>query len=230
MTYTTIRYFFPHGIEGEAMDCTFKEWKDLDKAIAYCHRYSKGRRFVSVEVEDEKGNVIYELNADGKVADNREQTEKEEMTVKEAIKILEDNNYMITGQFDGWFGTIEGEYEIYDAANDYECIRSRVEEKEIIEMAKELNVDKTEVRAELKQKLSELKTATKEVEDAELEYDKDCMNEGKEKAFDVAYKKYWNLLKGCADLLVIFTGRKIDFKTAFDMMNLKVNEIEKIIA
>lgn len=137
---------------------------------------------------------------------------------------------MITGQFDGWFGTIEGEYEIYDAANDYECIRSRVEEKEIIEMAKELNVDKTEVRAELKQKLSELKTATKEVEDAELEYDKDCMNEGKEKAFDVAYKKYWNLLKGCADLLVIFTGRKIDFKTAFDMMNLKVNEVEKIIA
>ena len=133
MTYTTIRYFFPHGIEGEAMDCTFKEWKDLDKAIAYCHRYSKGRRFASVEVEDEKGNVIYELNADGEVADNREQTEKEEMTVKEAIKILEDNNYMITGQFDGWFGTIEGEYEIYDAANDYECIRSRVEEKEIIE-------------------------------------------------------------------------------------------------
>ena len=56
------------------------------------------------------------------------------------------------------------------------------------------------------------------------------MNEGKEKAFDAAYKKYWNLLKGCADLLVIFTGRKIDFKTAFDMMNLKVNEVEKIIA
>lgn len=136
MTYTTIRYFFPHGIEGEAMDCTFKEWKDLDKAIAYCHRYSKGRRFASVEVEDEKGNVIYELNADGKVADNREQTEKEEMTVKEAIKILEDNNYMITGQFDGWFGTIEGEYEIYDAANDYECIRSRVEEKKLLKWQK----------------------------------------------------------------------------------------------
>lgn len=52
------------------------------------------------------------------------------------------------------------------------------------------------------------------------------MNEGKEKTFDVAYKKYWNLLKGCADLLVIFTGRKIDFKTAFDMVDLKVNYMD----
>ena len=43
------------------MECTVKEWNSLEKAIAYCHRYSKGIRFAGVEIEDENGNQIYEL-------------------------------------------------------------------------------------------------------------------------------------------------------------------------
>lgn len=43
--YRTIRYYFPHGDEWEAMDCTVKEWNSLEKAIAYCHRYSKYQKY-----------------------------------------------------------------------------------------------------------------------------------------------------------------------------------------
>lgn len=54
------------------MDCTWKEWNDLDKAIAYCHRYAKGVRFAGVIVEDEDGNLIYELTDNGIVTDSRQ--------------------------------------------------------------------------------------------------------------------------------------------------------------
>lgn len=65
--YTTIRYYYPHGIEGESMDCTFKEFSSLVEAIAYAHRYAKGIRFAGVEIEDEFGNRIYEITSSGDV-------------------------------------------------------------------------------------------------------------------------------------------------------------------
>lgn len=39
--YRTIRWYYPNGDEWEAMECTIKEWSSLEKAVAYCHRYSK---------------------------------------------------------------------------------------------------------------------------------------------------------------------------------------------
>lgn len=71
MKYTTTRFFFPHGIEGESMDCTYKEWNSLEKAMAYCHRYTKGTRFASAEIRDDEDNRVYELLADGTVIDYR---------------------------------------------------------------------------------------------------------------------------------------------------------------
>ena len=71
LKYTTTRFFFPHGIEGESMDCTYKDWDSLEKAVAYCRRYAKGLRFAGVEIQDEEGNVVYELFADGTVIDYR---------------------------------------------------------------------------------------------------------------------------------------------------------------
>lgn len=47
--YNTTRFFFPHGRENEAMDCTFKEFPTIEKAIAYAHRYSGGARFAASE-------------------------------------------------------------------------------------------------------------------------------------------------------------------------------------
>ena len=75
MTYQTVRYFFPHGIEGESMDCTYKTWDSLEKAIAYCHRYAKGIRFANVELRNEDNYLMYEILSDGTVTDYRKEWE-----------------------------------------------------------------------------------------------------------------------------------------------------------
>lgn len=62
--YTAIRHFYPRGIEGEAMDCTVKEFDDLDGAIKYARRYTSGLRFAGVQVEDDKGNCLFEITSD----------------------------------------------------------------------------------------------------------------------------------------------------------------------
>ena len=68
--YRTIRYYYPHGNESEALECTVKEWDNLTKAVAYCHRYARGIRFASVEIEDEQGKQLYEILSDGTVTMN----------------------------------------------------------------------------------------------------------------------------------------------------------------
>lgn len=75
--YYVTREFYPHGIEGERTDCSFKEFPTLEKACAYAHRYTYGRRFVRVTVEDESGKVVYEEldNGDIYVVQNGELTE-----------------------------------------------------------------------------------------------------------------------------------------------------------
>ena len=67
--YHTKRFFFPHGKEDEAMDCTFKEFSTIEKAIAYAHRYSGGVRFAACKIEDEDGNLLYEILGSGTVTD-----------------------------------------------------------------------------------------------------------------------------------------------------------------
>mgnify|MGYP000893311769 FL=1 len=57
--YMGIRYFYPHGDEFEEMKSTVKEWKSLEKAKAYCERYTGGCRFAGASIEDEKGNIVY---------------------------------------------------------------------------------------------------------------------------------------------------------------------------
>jgi uncharacterized membrane protein YkoI len=69
--FHTTRHFYPSGIEGSKMDCTFKEFDTIEKAIKYAHRYTKGLRFAGIQIEDEKGNLIYEITADQDVFDYR---------------------------------------------------------------------------------------------------------------------------------------------------------------
>jgi len=70
--FTTIRHFYPRGIEGEAMDCTCKEFETIDKAIKYANRYAKGLRFAGLQIEDEAGNMVYEITSDFEIIDHRE--------------------------------------------------------------------------------------------------------------------------------------------------------------
>jgi len=75
--FRTTRFFYPHGIEGEAMDNTSKEFNNLDKAINHAKRYATGLRFAGVQVEDEKGDIIYEITSDMEAIDNRKEVEEE---------------------------------------------------------------------------------------------------------------------------------------------------------
>ena len=77
MKYMTSRYFYPHGIEGEAMDVTYKEFDTIEKAIKYAHRYNKGMRFAGVQIEEittdgKLGNMVYEITSDNETIDYRE--------------------------------------------------------------------------------------------------------------------------------------------------------------
>ena len=68
---TATRHFYPRGIEGESMDCTLKEFGNVDNAIKYAHRYAKGLRFAGVQIEDENGKTVYEITSDFEVIDHR---------------------------------------------------------------------------------------------------------------------------------------------------------------
>jgi len=66
------RHYFPHGIEGESMGCTFMEYTDIEKAIKRANRYSSGVYFASVDIEDEETRkIVYEI-VGGDIYDYRE--------------------------------------------------------------------------------------------------------------------------------------------------------------
>lgn len=69
--FTVTRFFYPHGIEGEAMNYTSKDFTDIEKAIKYANRYAKGKRFAGVQVEDENGKMFYEITSDFEMIDHR---------------------------------------------------------------------------------------------------------------------------------------------------------------
>lgn len=75
MEIMTTRYFYSHGIEGEEMATTLKEWDNLDSAIKYARRYAKGNRFAGVEVEV-NGKVAFEITSDFEEIDHSKKKEK----------------------------------------------------------------------------------------------------------------------------------------------------------
>lgn len=161
--YMTTRQFFPRGIEGEEMDCTWKEWNDLDKAIAYCHRYAKGVRFVRVTVEDEDGNLIYELTDNGIITDNR-QTLAENKSLEEVKEESNSLNYHYMKLQSNPFNAIKNkskniEYRLYDERRSKIqtgdiIIFENIETHETIQV-KVLNLYRAKNFIELKQKLCE---------------------------------------------------------------------------
>lgn len=70
--FTAIRHFYPHGNDGEAMECTFKEYGTVEKAIAYAQRYARGVRFAGVQIQGDSGNTVYEITSDSETIDYRE--------------------------------------------------------------------------------------------------------------------------------------------------------------
>ena len=97
--YMTSRYWFKYGNEDDELECTTLFHETLDKAINYAHRYAKGVRFASVTVEDEEGNILYEIcDCGAEVFDYREEVkEKEEQKLHEKAEAE-----METTEIDGY--------------------------------------------------------------------------------------------------------------------------------
>jgi hypothetical protein len=85
--YITTRFFYPHGIEGEEMQTTVKEFETIEKAIKYAHRYNTGVRFAGIQIESEDGKLLYEITSGNDTYDYREA----ETTPEEKEEIKEDN-------------------------------------------------------------------------------------------------------------------------------------------
>ncbi|EES63561.2 hypothetical protein [Fusobacterium varium] len=76
--YITYRNWLKNGNENDEIVCTRLEHETLEKAISYAHRYAKGIKFVNVTVEDDAGNVLYEICDYGaEVFDYRDELKKE---------------------------------------------------------------------------------------------------------------------------------------------------------
>ena len=58
--YITNRYWLRYGNEDDVVECTTKEFENFEKAVAYCRRYATGIKYVSCEILDDKGNILYE--------------------------------------------------------------------------------------------------------------------------------------------------------------------------
>jgi len=122
--FITTRFFYPHGIEGEAMDNTSKEFNDLDKAINHANRYAAGLRFAGVQVEDEKRNIIYEITSDMEAIDHREQKvliEEETHMDKNNIKIKTGDIVKIEG---GFFKADNGLFQVIHSPGDSDWLGS----------------------------------------------------------------------------------------------------------
>lgn len=85
--YITYRNWLKNGNENDEIVCTRLEHETLEKAISYAHRYAKGIKFVSVTVEDDAGNVLYEICDYGaEVFDYRDKFKKEIEIEKEIVE------------------------------------------------------------------------------------------------------------------------------------------------
>lgn len=69
--FNVTRFFYPHGVEGESMGNTRKDFEDIEKAIKYSHRYAKGIRFAGVQIESEDGKLLYEITSGSDTFDYR---------------------------------------------------------------------------------------------------------------------------------------------------------------
>lgn len=82
----------------------------------------------------------------------------------------------------------------------------------------------------LKEQLDKLEKLEKVADVAEKEYQNDCTNEEKEKAFKAAYEEEFALYISLANAIVEYTNCEINFDTAKKMIKTKRSELNKILS
>lgn len=69
--YTVILFTYPNGEEGEEMETEYVECEDIKSAIEYAHEHNEGLTFAGTQIENENGDLVYEITADGEPIDYR---------------------------------------------------------------------------------------------------------------------------------------------------------------
>lgn len=76
--YTVTWHRYPHGIEGEEMDCNWREFDDIEKAIRFLHgrvKLIKSVNWAGGYIEDENCKELYAIYDSGESEDLRSGTE-----------------------------------------------------------------------------------------------------------------------------------------------------------
>lgn len=74
--YTVTWHRHPNGIEGEEMTYCWRDFQDLEKAIAFLNKrvmLIKSINWAGGYIEDETGDLIYEIDDEGDAFDNRKE-------------------------------------------------------------------------------------------------------------------------------------------------------------
>lgn len=90
MMFHVMRSWYKYGHEGDEVMITDKYYDTIEKALAYAKRYSKGVRFVMVQIEtdDDDMELVYEYLADGGRC-TIDKTDKYKITKESQEKLIE---------------------------------------------------------------------------------------------------------------------------------------------
>lgn len=93
--FITYRRWFKYGNEEDEVEVTTKYHETFEKAHSYAKRYATGRKFVGCSIEDENGNLLYDIFDYGAKEEDYREKGIEEI---EEIAISEDNKASATGK------------------------------------------------------------------------------------------------------------------------------------
>ncbi len=84
--YTTNRHWLRYGREDDYVEVTTLEHKTFEEALKYTQRYARGIKFISCNIQNEDGRILYEIFDYG--------AKEEDYRTEEDKKIIEkEKNY-----------------------------------------------------------------------------------------------------------------------------------------
>lgn len=118
--HITNRSWLRYGREDDYIEITTLEHETFEKALKYAQRYARGIKFVNCTIEDEKGNILYEISDYGaKEEDFRDEVKKNETTEKVVAKeeTKEVHIYKVKDIFEK-LEKINGEYAFFEVEEE----------------------------------------------------------------------------------------------------------------
>ena len=83
--YITNRSWLRYGREDDYVEITTLEHETFEKALKYAQRYARGIKFVNCTIEDEQGNILYEISDYGAREEDFRDKIKENETIEKVV-------------------------------------------------------------------------------------------------------------------------------------------------